>query len=247
MGTMIWVSIASGKACCLTAPSRYLNQCWLGVKCVLWHTHESNVTRSALGPNPWWRHQMETFSALLWGNSPITREFPSKMPVTRSFGVLFDVRLNKRLSKQPWGWWFETPSGSLWRHCNVDPILSMCSGITLFKLLPYPPGANAWVKSMCFRNAYFRYRDILLGVPSEFHYRWWCRWRHVHMILSSHRANILLVIRVVLCICIHCNNGILINNLVWIIVWLCTRVVMQMQPINVHNLILSIKCVDSFY
>ena len=34
-----------------------------------------------------------------------------------------DLRLNKRLSKQSWGWWFETPSSSLWRHCNV---LSMC-------------------------------------------------------------------------------------------------------------------------
>ena len=31
-------------------------------------------------------------------------------------------RLNKRLSKQSWGWWFETPSRSLWRHRNV------CSG-----------------------------------------------------------------------------------------------------------------------
>ena len=27
--------------------------------------------------------------------------------------------LNKRLSKQSWGWWFETPTRSLWRHCNV--------------------------------------------------------------------------------------------------------------------------------
>ena len=26
--------------------------------------------------------------------------------------------LNKRLSKQSWGWWFETSSRSLWRHCN---------------------------------------------------------------------------------------------------------------------------------
>ena len=26
--------------------------------------------------------------------------------------------LNKRLSKQSWGWWFKTPSRSLWRHCN---------------------------------------------------------------------------------------------------------------------------------
>ena len=31
----------------------------------------------------------------------------------------FDLRLNKRLSKQPWGWWFGTLSRSLWRHCNV--------------------------------------------------------------------------------------------------------------------------------
>ena len=30
----------------------------------------------------------------------------------------FDLRLNKRLSKQPWGWWFETLSWWLWRHCN---------------------------------------------------------------------------------------------------------------------------------
>ena len=32
--------------------------------------------------------------------------------------VFFDLRLNKRLSKLSWGWWFETPSCSLWRHCN---------------------------------------------------------------------------------------------------------------------------------
>ena len=49
-----------------------------------------------------------------------TGEFPSQRPVTRSFDVFFDLRLNKRLSKQSWGWWFETPSPSLWRHCNVD-------------------------------------------------------------------------------------------------------------------------------
>ena len=33
-------------------------------------------------------------------------------------GASFDLRLNKRLSKQSWGWWFETPSRPLWRHCN---------------------------------------------------------------------------------------------------------------------------------
>ena len=71
--------------------------------------------------NIWRRHQMETFFALLalcTGNSPVTGEFPSQRPVTRSFDVFFDLRLNKRLSKQSWGRWFETPSRSVWRHCN---------------------------------------------------------------------------------------------------------------------------------
>ena len=72
--------------------------------------------------NSWWRHQMETFSALLTicaGNSPVTGELLAQRPVTRSFDVFFDVRLNKQLSKQWWGWWFETPSRPLWRQCNV--------------------------------------------------------------------------------------------------------------------------------
>ena len=64
---------------------------------------------------------METFSALLAlceGNSPFTSEFPSQRPLTRNSDVLFDPRLNKRLSKQPRRWWFETPSRSFWRHYN---------------------------------------------------------------------------------------------------------------------------------
>ena len=69
----------------------------------------------------WWRHQMETFSALLVicaGNSPVPGEFPSQRPVTQSFDVFFDLRLNKPLGIQLWGWLFEIPSRSLWRHCN---------------------------------------------------------------------------------------------------------------------------------
>ena len=71
---------------------------------------------------PWWRNQMETLSALLAicaGNSPVPDEFPSQRPLTRRFVVFFDLRLNKRLSKQPWGWWFETLSRQLWRHRNA--------------------------------------------------------------------------------------------------------------------------------
>ena len=71
---------------------------------------------------PWWRHQMETFSALLAicaGNSPVSGEFPAQRPVTRSFDVFFDERLIKRLSKHSRGLWFETLSHPLWRHRNV--------------------------------------------------------------------------------------------------------------------------------
>ena len=70
----------------------------------------------------WLRHQMEILSALLTlcaGNSPVTGVLLSQRPVTRRFDVFFDLCLNKRLSKQWWCWWFETPACSLWRHCNV--------------------------------------------------------------------------------------------------------------------------------
>ena len=96
----------------------------------------------------WWRHQMETFSTLLTicvGNSPVNGDFPTQRPVPRSFDVFFDLRLNKRLSKQSWGWWFETSSCPLKRHCNGDvwvtaydnvQLLHWCShfGIIFFKL-----------------------------------------------------------------------------------------------------------------
>ena len=65
---------------------------------------------------------METFSALLaicTGKSPVTGEFSAHRPGTRSFDIIFDLRLNKRLSKQSWSWSIETQSRPLWRHCNV--------------------------------------------------------------------------------------------------------------------------------
>ena len=72
----------------------------------------------------WWRHQMTSFSALLAicaGNSPVPGEFPAQRPVTRSFDIFFGLRLNKRLSKQSWGWGFETLSRPLWRHRHGIP------------------------------------------------------------------------------------------------------------------------------
>ena len=42
----------------------------------------------------------------------------TQRPVARSFDVFFDLRPMKQLSKQLRRRWFETPSRSLWRHCN---------------------------------------------------------------------------------------------------------------------------------
>ena len=64
-------------------------------------------------------------------------EFPTQRPVTRSFDVFFDQRPNKQLSKQPRGWWFEAPSWSLRRQCNVfeSPLDATCLGWCLKNII----------------------------------------------------------------------------------------------------------------
>ena len=92
--------------------------------------YQGNVYQSS---KAWWRHQMETFSALLAicaENSPVPGEFPTQRPVTRSFDVHFDLRPNKRLSKQSLGWWFETLSPPLWRHRNGGYMMGHWLGVT---------------------------------------------------------------------------------------------------------------------
>ena len=82
----------------------------IGSNCTCW-MHNVGVQSGFRGSewksrspvNAWWRHQMETFSALLAicaGNSPVPGEFPAQRPVTWTFDVFFDMCLNKRLSKQ---------------------------------------------------------------------------------------------------------------------------------------------------
>ena len=112
---------------------------------------------------------METFSALLAicaGNSPVTGEFPAQMPVTRSFEVFFDLRLNKRLSKQSWGWWFEAPSCPLWRHCNgILPLLwSFCCWNMMAMIILWEHFVWTYVNSQmenrwpgCFKDRVFCY------------------------------------------------------------------------------------------
>ena len=77
----------------------------------------------------WWRHQMETFTASLAicaGNSPVPGEFPAQRPMTRSFDIFFDLRLNN-------DWVNNRDVGDLRRyraHCDVivmvKPLSLMC-------------------------------------------------------------------------------------------------------------------------
>ena len=122
---------------------------------------------------PWqtwsWRHQMEKFSLLLainaW-NSLVPSEFPAQRPVTRSYDVFFDLRLNKRLSQQSWGWWFEMLLFPLWHHCNGqstshDPIPS-------FMMPFWPMNHNELPNRKC------DVQHMLLYLLTKFHYFKFC-------------------------------------------------------------------------
>ena len=72
--------------------------------------------------DPWWRHQMETFSALLTlcvGNSPVTGEFTSQRPVTQSVGVIFFICTWKN------GWVNTRVAGDLIRHRTRYDVIVM--------------------------------------------------------------------------------------------------------------------------
>ena len=90
----------------------------------------------------------------LWGEFTGHRWIPrTQRPVTRSFDVFFDLHLNKRLSKQSWGWWSGTPSLSLWRHYNdKNPLWcgwpQICfAGFTrdIMKTDTLPCATNVWL------------------------------------------------------------------------------------------------------
>ena len=102
----------------------------------VWHVSRTSVALNQVGPTiasweglvfritgryvgiTWWRHQLvkKNFASLAVceGNPSVTDGFLSQRPATRIFDFFFDLRLNKRLSKQSRRRWFKT----LLRHCN---------------------------------------------------------------------------------------------------------------------------------
>ena len=91
--------------------------------------------------------------ALCVGNSPVAGEFPTQRPMTRSFDVFFDLCLNKRLKKQSWRWWFETPSRSLWRHSVYLAATTHVEWVyTVLMPCSLCPMWNTWSSHVCLQT-----------------------------------------------------------------------------------------------
>ena len=73
-----------------------------------------------------------------------SRWIPRTKASDADFDVFLDLRLNKRLSKQPRCWWFETPSWSLWSHRNVFS------------------GTGVKLNAVCKIHKYSTQRDVIL-------------------------------------------------------------------------------------
>ena len=90
------------------------------------HVHSDSQLLTLIYNIDWNRSPNKKFAMMTSSNGtifgvtgPLCGEFTGhRRPVIRSFDVVFDLCLNKRLSKQPWGWWFERPSCSLWCRCT---------------------------------------------------------------------------------------------------------------------------------
>ena len=159
-----------------SAPNHYMNQCWiipnktLGNQ-PLWSVkHEINcnefpsrqhlllfVQWSDDGHFLWPQRMMISSNwgifhllAICAGDPLVTGEFPSQRPMTQSFDVFFDLHLDKRLSKQSWGRWFETPSHSLWRHRN-----GCISHVLCYWILQTPEMHDDTIDLLVIRSSYF--------------------------------------------------------------------------------------------
>ena len=89
-----------------------------------WH-----VCLGAASRQSWWRHPMETISALLAicaDNSPVIGDFPTQRQVTRSFEVFVDLRLNK-------GWVNTGEAGDLRRHRVHYDVTLMAKNTNILK------------------------------------------------------------------------------------------------------------------
>ena len=112
----------------------------------------------------WWRHQMETFSALLAlyaGISPVTGELPSQSQWRGALMFSFICAWTNGWPKKSRCRLFETPSRPLWRHCNGWCALFWClMSLLLLLWCLYRWAFNSfWTTNLTFlkMDRYFQY------------------------------------------------------------------------------------------
>ena len=129
----------------------------------------------------------------LWGESTGHWWIPlTKGTVTRIFDVFFDLRPNKRLSKQSRRRWFETPSRSLWRHCDAKWAFSRTISATI---RPWSPVQILIKLTIQTRLKLCNYWSFVLEIhqsPMDSLYKWPVLQKMLHiMTLSWHNSQCL--------------------------------------------------------
>ena len=135
-------------AWCRQTTSHYVNQCWTSLMASLGHSefgyiskdpsddpciisNGSCVSQTGCYGDTFHKAMMTSSNGNIFRvTGPLCREFTGHQ---RNFDVFFDLHLNKRLSKQSWGWWFETPSCSVWLHCYKQPFVTRLTLPSHFK------------------------------------------------------------------------------------------------------------------
>ena len=126
-----------------------LVMCQLSISCEVWRFLKIIPHMTSSNGNIF--HVTGSFCRELNGH----RWIPLTKASDADLWCFFDLRLNKRLSKQSWGWWIETPSQSLWRHCYFNPeILGQYNGFWCIASLCRQQQSWDWLfkthQSVCF-------------------------------------------------------------------------------------------------
>ena len=150
--TRLWVisCLQLPISCCILCASSTTNitiLCWIGYKNSMWMLSR----RHCIARNQWiWSDalcdsvymMMSSNGSIFCVTGYLCGEFtglrwipPKKCQWRGALMFFFHLHLNKRLSKQSWGWWFETPSRPLWRHRNVHEI---CNVTESTEIIPHP-------------------------------------------------------------------------------------------------------------
>ena len=116
-----WTTLAQVMACCLTAPSHYLNQCWLIIRGVLWHTSESSFAGIAQGIDSGYEFEKDILKNIFksprgqWVNERSCHDMDTCSALCRAW-MISCLLAFEHTTQRPVKW---DDLISMWYHCNV--------------------------------------------------------------------------------------------------------------------------------